>query len=101
MPLNVAMKLFDACVMPILIYGLEIWGDMFDSDIEKWDSSDNEKAHLQFCKHILGVNRSTLDNMAHAELSRYPLTTDVQTRIIEFIKHIDNLDEDIFLIKSP
>ena len=35
MPLNVAMKLFDACVMPILIYGSEIWGDMFNSDIVK------------------------------------------------------------------
>ena len=38
MPLNVAMKLFDACVMPILIYGSEIWGDMSNSDIVKWDS---------------------------------------------------------------
>ena len=92
-PLNVAMKLFDACIMYILIYGLEIWGDMFNSDIVKWDSSDIEKVHFQFCKHILGVNRSTMNNMVCAELGHYPLMTDVQTRIIEFIKHIDNLDE--------
>ena len=63
MPLNVAMKLFDACIMLVLIYGSEIWGDMFNSDIVKWDSLDTEKVHLQFCKHILGVNRSTMNNM--------------------------------------
>ena len=88
MPLNVAMKLFDAYVVPILIYGSEIWGDMFNADIMKWDSSDTEKVHLQFSKHILGVNRSTMNNMIRAELGRYPLLIDVQTRIIEFIKHI-------------
>ena len=33
MPLNVAMKLSNACVMSILIYSSEIWGDMFNSDI--------------------------------------------------------------------
>ena len=49
MPLNLAMKFFDAWVMPILIDGLEIWGDMFDSDIVKCDSSDTEKVILQFC----------------------------------------------------
>ena len=56
---------------------------MFNSDIVKWDSSDTEKVHLQFCKHILGVNRSTMNNMVRAELGRYPLLIDVQTRIIE------------------
>ena len=66
---------------------------MFNSDIVKWDSSDTENVHLQFCKHILGVNRSTMNNMVRAELGRYPLLIDVQTRIIEFIKHIDNLEE--------
>ena len=31
--------------------------------------------------------------MERAELGRYPLLIDVQTQIIEFIKHIDNLAE--------
>ena len=100
MPLNVAMKIFDACVIPILIYDSEIWENMFNSDIVKWDSSDTKKVHLQFCKHILGVSRSTMNNMIRAELGRYPLLIDVQTRIIEFIKHIDNLEEYAYYKRS-
>ena len=33
--------------MLILLYGSEIWGDMFNSDIVKLDSSETEKVHLQ------------------------------------------------------
>ena len=44
-------KIFDSLVMPILTYGVEIWG---------FEISDSkEQIHYKFCNDFLGLNRSS------------------------------------------
>ena len=67
-PVKTATYLFDAVVLPILTYGLEIWALNAILDHDKWDKTPTEQAHLNFIKHILGDNRSTNNLICRAEL---------------------------------
>lgn len=77
-------KLFDTLVVPILLYGSEVWGI---SNNYK-DSSPYESLHLKFMKEILGVNCKTSNIACLAETNRVPLHLKVQTNIIKFLIHI-------------
>ena len=72
LPLDIQLHLFDALVMPILLYGSEVIGH------------DNnyvlEKVHLKFCKMILHINKKTPTCMVLGELGRFPI--EVYTRRI-------------------
>ena len=70
LPLRIALKLFDAIIKPILLYGSEVWEPFLNQDESKWDQNDVEKTYTQFLKKILGVNRSTTTAMVRGELSR-------------------------------
>ena len=72
-----AFKLFESVIFPILLYCSEIWGAFGSLDYEKWDGNPIEKVHLSFCKNVLGVNRSTTNNLVRGELGRYPLKTTI------------------------
>ena len=50
-PIDLQFKLFDTLILPILIYGCEIWGYE--------NTKQLEKLHLQFCRNILGVRTTT------------------------------------------
>ena len=93
LPVWAASKLFDSVISPILLYGSEIWGAFGYLDYEKWDSNPIEKVHLSFCKHVLGVNRSTTNNLVRGELGRYPLKTTIDCRYISFLQHIKNMPQ--------
>ena len=47
-PLSVSFELFDKMILPILLYGSEVWGYEFRKDIEN--------VHVKFCRYILGVS---------------------------------------------
>ncbi len=59
------MQLFDKLINPILNYGAEIWGFFQAIQIER--------VHLQFCKRLLGVKKSTQMISFNGELGRTPL----------------------------
>ena len=64
---NKAKQCYDCkTVVPILLYGSEVWG-LENSDII-------ESVHLTFCKFLLGLKTSTPTNMIYGELGRYPLS---------------------------
>ena len=86
-PINIAFKLFDATVLPILTYGAEVWATFERTDNDSWEKSPIEQVHLNFCKHILGVNRSTPDMLCRAELGRIPLKAVTNLKILGFFKH--------------
>ena len=48
LPIDVQLELFDAVVTPVVLYGSEIWC-----------YEGCEKLHLQFCKIILCLKKST------------------------------------------
>ncbi len=76
LPLDLQLHLFDCTVVPILLYGCEIWG------MENFE--ELEKTHRKFLKHILRVHGRTTNNMVYGELRRYPLDVQIKKRMIGF-----------------
>ena len=75
-------------------YGAEIWATFQGYDFHSWDISEIEKVGMQFCKRLLGVNRSTQNNISRAELGRFPLKTIIDRQFISFMNHIKRLHKD-------
>ena len=53
LPPDIACKIFDTIISPILLYNSEIWGAYFDNDYLNWDKTTIEKTHLNFVNYIL------------------------------------------------
>ena len=87
LPVKAALKLFDSTISSILFYGSEVWGAYENLSADYWDKNDIEKVHTQFLKRILGVNRSTANILVRGELGQYPLSTQINTRNANFLKH--------------
>ena len=62
---TVFFKLFDAQVLPALLYGAQLWGLMRRHTIET--------AHTFACKRFLGVDLKSSNSMCYGELGRYPV----------------------------
>ena len=69
-------ELFDRAVLPVILYGSEIWG------FEKLDIL--ERIHLKFCKLLLHLKQSTPDCIIYTELGRYPIALSAKVRMINF-----------------
>ena len=76
LPLDCKLKLFDSMVLPILLYGCEIWG------YENLDIIEN--IHINFLRRLLPVKKSTPLFMLYGELGRTPLKLIIDQRIIGF-----------------
>ena len=88
LPIKVALKLFDAIIKPILLYGSEVWEPFINQDEDKWDQNDVEKIYTQFLKQVLGVNRSTTTAMVRGELNRHSLQEEILRRNINYAIYI-------------
>lgn len=69
-------ELFDKMVVPILLFGCEVWG------FEKLYSI--ERVHFKFLKHILCLKSSTPNYMVYGETGRFPLSVIVSTRMVSY-----------------
>ena len=76
LPIDIQLELFDKIVVPILLYGSEIWG--FEN------VKVLESLHLKFCKYILNVKKSTPNCMVYGELGRFSLDLNIKCRVIAF-----------------
>ena len=56
------LYLFDKLDTPILNSGCEVWGFFQANSIER--------VHLQFCKRLLGVKKTTQNDFVYGELGR-------------------------------
>ena len=74
--IDLQLRLFDSIVEPILLYGSEVWG--FENTI------DIERIHLQFCKNILHLRKSTPNYMVYGELGLFPLSINIKMRMVGF-----------------
>ena len=90
LPIKSAIKLFTALISPILLYGCEIWEPYMDFEYEKWDDNPIEKAHTQFLKRLIGVNRSTSNILVRGDLGKKPLQADALSRNIGYLKYLSN-----------
>ena len=82
--LNIKMKLslFDTMITPILLYGSEIWG--------AYDCKEIDKVHINFCKRLLGVSKSTPNLAVLGEWGRFPLAIIAKERAIKYWLKIHN-----------
>jgi hypothetical protein len=68
--------LFDKVVLPILLYGSEVWG------FENLDIV--ERIHLNFLKHVFNLKSSTPAYMVYGEAGRFPLYISIYCRMITY-----------------
>ncbi len=79
LPLDIVLDLFDKMILPVLLYGCEIWG------LEKLEKLENiEIFHRKFLKYILKVNNQTTDCMVYGETGRTPLNIVIESRMVCF-----------------
>ncbi|MCG8034648.1 MAG: endonuclease/exonuclease/phosphatase family protein, partial [Candidatus Thiodiazotropha taylori] len=79
------LELFDKLVTPILNYGSEVWGFIKGNAIER--------VHLQFCKRLLGVKKTTQNDFVYGELGRTNYLTRRYLLIIKYWFKILSADE--------
>ena len=75
LPFSCQFDLFDKVVIPVLIYGWEIWG---------YENLQVERIHLKFLKHILQLKRLTPTFMIYCETGRFPMNVNVYSRMISY-----------------
>lgn len=79
------LRLFDTMIVPILLYGSEVWG--------VYNHKGIDNLHLRFCKFILGVKSQTPNDAVYGELGRLPLSVICKERSLKFwIKLMKNVD---------
>ncbi|MCG8431127.1 MAG: hypothetical protein MJA29_08130, partial [Candidatus Omnitrophica bacterium] len=100
--ISTMLHIFDHTIVPILLYGSEIWG-CFDPRSRKvkkentfkihaaFDSLICESLQLKFCKYILGVNKHATNNAVYGELGRYPLYVMVVRSMISYWQRLESL----------
>ena len=76
LPLDLQCHLFDTCVLPILLYGCEIWGYS--------DLSEVERVQNYFCKYILKLSPQTANCIARGELGSQRLQCIIKQRMVNF-----------------
>ena len=76
LPVDIRLELFDQMVVPILLYGSEVWG--FE------EATVIESLHSRFCKKLLRVHKYTPNCIALCELGRVKLTAKINTRILNY-----------------
>ena len=74
LPIDIQLELFDRLVVPIMIYGSEVWG---------FENLKQIKAvHTQYCKHLLKLRKNTMNCMTLGELGRLDMSCTVKERML-------------------
>ena len=89
-PLDLQLKLSDHRVVPILLYGTEIWGFKNTGIIEK--------LHNEFLRRITRLSKSTPIYILQAELGIYPLNVNIKLRMLNYWVFIVNGKQNILPI---
>ena len=87
-PPKLALKIFNAQIVPILLYGSEVWGPCMDYDYGNWDKTKIERTQTLFLKRLLGLSYSTTNNMVRGEVGARPLIVQIIKRVISYIGNI-------------
>ena len=69
--IQLTIKLFDALVRPILLYGVDVWGCFKASSN---NTNPIEKLNIRLCKNLLGAKRNTSNIGCRSELGRHNLS---------------------------
>ena len=76
LPVDIMLDLFNKTVLPILLYGCEVWGTE--------NCSGLDLVFTKFCKYLFGIKSNTPNCMIYGETGYYPVTVHVKIRIINY-----------------
>ena len=79
MPLDIQIDLFQKLVIPVLLYGCELYGYENIEIIER--------LQLKYLKYIFGLKPSTPNVMVKGETGCYPLIIHVKCRILLYLRN--------------
>ena len=79
---EVLLKTYESMIKPIIMFSPEVWGHQMKPN------NDTELSFVKFCKHILGVNRTSVNKAVMSELGVYPLHIDAKLNIISFYLYL-------------
>ncbi|MCU7801540.1 MAG: hypothetical protein KZQ70_15755, partial [gamma proteobacterium symbiont of Lucinoma myriamae] len=76
LPIDLQLHLFDHTIIPIALYGCEVWGYENTQIIEN--------LHNEFLRKITSLRKSTPIYMLHSELGRRPIQLNIKNRMIGY-----------------
>ena len=76
LPIDLQLQLFDTAVMPVLLYGAEVWGYE--------DNKIIETIQLKFLKYIMSLKKNTPSSIVYGELGRMPVELLIKQRMINY-----------------
>jgi hypothetical protein len=85
LPLDIVSHLFDTCIIPILLYGCEVWGYC---NINKL-----EAVQRMFYKQVLKLNTGTASCIVLGEVGRTNLETIVNQRMLNYWARLQTADQ--------
>ena len=74
--ISVTLDMFEKMVLPVLLYGSEIWGYENVNILEK--------LQLQFLKYVFHLPRNTMTDMLYGETGFVPVSILIKSRLIRF-----------------
>ena len=89
LPTKLAIKIFNAQIKPILLYGSEVWAPYHNYNYDTWDTCETEKCHTQFLKRILGCDVHSPNLMIRSELGITPLLTEIICKSVNYLQHLE------------
>ena len=88
LPIKLALKVFNSQIVPILLYGCEVWGPYMNLDFNQWDKTKCEQVQTQFVKRLLGCNIHTSNAMILRDVGCRPLLVTILERALLYYKTI-------------
>ena len=86
----VLRQLFDALILPVIMYGIEVWGAQLGSPAMR----KVEAVELAFLRRLLGVRTGTPSFAVRAELGRYPLLRTAAKLVCGYWNRLVRLDDE-------
>ena len=77
MPWDIQVELFDRLMVPVLVYGCEVWCSIM--------TNLASKLQLCFCKIILKLGKSTPSCMVYCELGQFPFGASGKNKDVGFL----------------
>ena len=93
---GVRVRLFDAIVRPVLLYGCEVWGPavMQRGCLKKSGYiGDLEGFHKSFLRSCVGVRKSVHESVLMLELNRQPIVFSALKQVMGFAERVWRRDD--------